>query len=191
MSTVPWIPSPKAPIEYLKYGLGVNSSDVVLDLGCGDGRVLLEFAKAGAHTICIEINRILCNVAQLVFRVHGMENKIDVICKDFFSVDLANIKPKPTIVYAYLYPSTLEALSSKLESELDTCTIIATLDFPIRGWSPVFVKHMIDESDHNRTVWIYVNGFSNPKARQLTESEMVSLADLPNHCACRRKLFLL
>ncbi|MDK6028046.1 class I SAM-dependent methyltransferase [Ignisphaera sp. 4213-co] len=191
MSTVPWIPSPKTPIEYLKYALGASSNDVVLDLGCGDGRVLLEFAKAGAKTICIEINRVLCNVSELVFGLHGLKDRLIVICSDFFSVDLSELRPRPTIVYAYLYPSTLELLSEKLEKELDLCTIIATLDFPIRNWSPVFVKSLVDENGHHRTIWIYINGFSNPKARLITE-EKISLVEQTNYCpdTCKRKLFL-
>jgi 16S rRNA A1518/A1519 N6-dimethyltransferase RsmA/KsgA/DIM1 with predicted DNA glycosylase/AP lyase activity len=191
MSVVPWIPSPKVVIEYLRHALGVSSRDVVLDLGCGDGRVLLEFAKSGAIAICIEINKTLCNVTEVIFAIHGLKDRLKIICNDFFKVRLSEIMPKPTIVYAYLYPSILEALAEKLEAELDFCTIIASLDFPIRSWSPIYVKHLIDENDHNRIVWIYVNGISNPKAR-LLKGNVIDINKCIQACIekCKRELYL-
>ncbi|MCC6045753.1 MAG: hypothetical protein LM572_03140 [Ignisphaera sp.] len=191
MSVVPWIPSPKIVIEYLRHALGVSSRDVVLDLGCGDGRVLLEFAKSGAIAICIEINKTLCNVTEVIFAIHGLKDRLKIICNDFFKVRLSEIMPKPTIVYAYLYPSILEALAEKLEAELDFCTIIASLDFPIRSWSPIYVKHLIDENDHNRIVWIYVNGISNPKAR-LLKGNVIDINKCIQACIekCKRELYL-
>jgi 16S rRNA A1518/A1519 N6-dimethyltransferase RsmA/KsgA/DIM1 with predicted DNA glycosylase/AP lyase activity len=191
MSVVPWIPSPKIVIEYLRHALGVSSRDVVLDLGCGDGRVLLEFAKSGAIAICIEINKTLCNVTEVIFTIHGLKDRLKIICNDFFKIRLSEIMPKPTIVYAYLYPSILEALAEKLEAELDFCTIIASLDFPIRSWSPIYVKHLIDENDHNRIVWIYVNGISNPKAR-LLKGDVVDINKCIQACIekCKRELYL-
>jgi 16S rRNA A1518/A1519 N6-dimethyltransferase RsmA/KsgA/DIM1 with predicted DNA glycosylase/AP lyase activity len=191
MSVVPWIPSPKIVIEYLRHALGVSSRDVVLDLGCGDGRVLLEFAKSGAIAICIEINKTLCNVTEAIFAIHGLKDRLKIICNDFFKVRLSEIMPKPTIVYAYLYPSILEALAEKLEAELDFCTIIASLDFPIRSWSPIYVKHLIDENDHNRIVWIYVNGISNPKAR-LLKGNVIDINKCIQACIekCKRELYL-
>jgi len=191
MSVVPWIPSPKIVIEYLRHALGVSSRDVVLDLGCGDGRVLLEFAKSGAIAICIEINKTLCNVTEVIFAIHGLKDRLKIICNDFFKVRLSEIMPKPTIVYAYLYPSILEALAEKLEAELDFCTIIASLDFPIRSWSPIYVKHLIDENDRNRIVWIYVNGISNPKAR-LLKGNVIDINKCIQACIekCKRELYL-
>jgi 16S rRNA A1518/A1519 N6-dimethyltransferase RsmA/KsgA/DIM1 with predicted DNA glycosylase/AP lyase activity len=191
MSVVPWIPSPKIVIEYLRHALGVSSRDVVLDLGCGDGRVLLRFAKSGAIAICIEINKTLCNVTEVIFAIHGLKDRLKIICNDFFKVRLSEIMPKPTIVYAYLYPSILEALAEKLEAELDFCTIIASLDFPIRSWSPIYVKHLIDENNHNRIVWIYVNGISNPKAR-LLKGNVIDINKCIQACIekCKRELYL-
>jgi len=191
MSVAPWIPSPKIVVEYLKYALGVGKEDVVLDLGCGDGRVLLEFAKIGATTICIEIDRVLCNIVEVAFDILGLGDKARIICKDFFKVNLLEIKPRPTIVYAYLYPSVLEALARKFEDELDFCTVIASLDFPIRDWSPVYVRHLVDENDHSRVVWIYVNGISNPKARTL-EAKIIDIDECAHMCVekCKRRLFM-
>uniref|UniRef100_A0A7J3Z578 Class I SAM-dependent methyltransferase n=1 Tax=Ignisphaera aggregans TaxID=334771 RepID=A0A7J3Z578_9CREN len=88
MSVAPRIPSPKIVVEYLKYALGVGKEDVVLDLGCGDGRVLLEFAKIGATTICIEIDRVLCNIVEVAFNILGLGDKARIICKDFFQSKL-------------------------------------------------------------------------------------------------------
>jgi SAM-dependent methyltransferase len=191
MSVVPWIPSPKIVVEYLKHALGINREDVIVDLGCGDGRILLEFAKSGATTICIEIDRTLCNITEVTFNIHGLRDRVKIVCRDFFEVSLSNIEPRPTIVYAYLYSSILEALSKKFEEELSFCTIIVTLDFPIRNWSPIYVKHLIDENNHSRVVWIYVNGISNPKAR-LVEGRIVDVNKCVEICMekCRRKLFM-
>ncbi len=162
--SVPWIPSPRLVLEYLMDLLNVAPSDTFVDLGCGDGRVVVEAAKRGARAICIEIDRILCNITEIRARLEGVEDRIDVICKSFFEVDIRALKP--TIVYAYLYPSTLQELSNALEN-LDKGTIIATLDFAIRGWSPIFAKALIDEDGYDRALWVYVVGLSNPKARRV------------------------
>jgi SAM-dependent methyltransferase len=190
MSKVPWIPSPKIVVEYIKHALGVTRSDVVMDLGCGDGRVLIDFAKAGVSVVCIEIDRVLCNVTEIVFELYGVKDRLKLICNDFFRVNFAEIMPRPTIVYAYLYSSILEMLSPKLETELGFGTIIVTLDFPIRGWSPVFAKHLVDESNYDRVLWIYINGISNPSAR-IAKGTTVDINDVINQCLrSGRRLFL-
>lgn len=167
--TVPWVPSPRTVVNFLMEMLNVRHGDRFVDLGCGDGRVVIEAAKRGAMAVCIEIDRVLCNVASVWADLMGVRNRFKVICRDFFDVDLREIGPD--IVYAYLYPSTLESLASKLENELSPGSVVVTLDFAIRGWSPIYVKTFIDENGHRRVLWIYVVGLSNPKAR------VVGLAD--------------
>jgi len=173
---VPWIPTPKALIEVLfSYVINVGPRDVVLDLGCGDGRTVVYAASRGARGVCIEINRVLCNIAEISAQLRGVQERVRVVCKDFFSVDLGEFDP--SIVYAYLYPSVLEALSTKFERELRPGTLVVSLDFSIRGWSPILVKKLVDEYDHVHAVWMYVIGVSNPGARVASiSSEFVELA---------------
>jgi len=180
---VPWIPTPKAVIEVLfEYVLGVGPRDTVLDLGCGDGRTVVYAAMRGARGVCIEINRVLCNIAEISARIGGVQDRVKIICDDFFRVDLRSIDP--TLVYVYLYPSVLEELSRKFENELRPGTIIVSLDFAIRGWSPVFVKKLLDEHEHVHAVWIYVVGVSNPRARRVAVSER--LAELAQRLVWRQ-----
>ncbi len=162
---VPWIPTPSFVVEYILDQLGVDSKDVVVDLGCGDGRIVVAAAQRGAYTYCIELDRVLCNVTEIHAALRGVKDRVTVICRSFYEVDLSTLRPRPTIVYAYLYPSTLEALAPKLEKELEPGTIVVSLDFAIRGWSPFFAKTLVDEYGHTRIIWLYVIGLSNPSAR--------------------------
>ena len=162
---VPWIPTPRIVIEYLMYVLNIGPHDTILDLGCGDGRLLINAAKRGARGICIEIDRVMCNITSIASKLAGVEDRIKIICTDFFTTNLKELEPRPNIVYAYLYTSILSELAPKLEQELDPGTIIITLDFSIRNWSPFYVKHIVDENDHDRALWFYLIGISNPSAR--------------------------
>ena len=178
MVRVPWVPSPRLVVEYVLDVLGVGFGDVVLDLGCGDGRFLIAAAKRGAKAICIEVDRVLCNVVEIAVTIAGVSDRVVVLCRDFFDVDLRSVLPRPTIVYAYLYSSVLSELAPKLEKELDIGTLVITLDFAIRGWSPFFVKHLIDEYGHNRLLWLYIVGISNPSARYAGLSrEYIAIAE--------------
>ncbi len=164
---VPWIPSPWRAVDALGRLLGIGSHDVVLDLGCGDGRVLVELARIyRARGVCIEIDRVLSNIAEIRARLDGVGDRIRVIRGDFFKVNLSEIEPRPTIVYAYLFPSILEELAPKLARELMCGTIVVSLDFAIRSWSPIFAKAFVDENGFDRILWIYVVGLSDPEHRR-------------------------
>lgn len=186
MFAAPWVPTPNIVIEYLLHSLGVGRGDAVLDLGCGDGRVLIGFCRYGASGVCVELNRILCNVVEVAARVANVRDRIKIYCTDFFTINFREIEPRPTIVYLYLYPSTLEQLSYKLETEFDPGTIIVTLDFAIRGWSPFFVKRLIDENGHDRLIWFYIVGISNPNARKIEHVNQYELNSIERNLCNRR-----
>ncbi len=177
---VPWVPTPSKVIEFLLNSLGIGPGDAVLDLGCGDGRLLVAAAKRGATGICIEIDRVMCNITEIAATIAGVRHRIKILCRDFFSVDLREVEPRPSVVYAYLFSSILSELAPKLEEELEPGTIIVTLDFAIRGWSPFFAKPIVDEYGHSRVLWFYLLGLSNPSARYVGVSR--------EHIAIARKL---
>ncbi len=183
---VPWIPTPQAIVEYLVNSISIDENDTILDMGCGDGRVILAFARHGANGICIEINKTLCNIVEIASHLLNVRDKIRIICKDFFAISLSDLEPVPTIVYLYLYKSILEKIAPKMERELSIGTIIITLDFPIGNWSPFFVKHVVDENEFDRFLWFYILGISNPTARRLRFIDDENINLIQNSLAKRR-----
>ena len=160
----PFIPTPisvvRKALEISRCGPG----DVLYDLGAGDGRVVIEAARMGAHAIAVEIEHDLVMLIRYKAEELGLRDRISVLEASFYDVYLGNA----TIVYQYLYPSINEALAPKLERELALGTRIITIDFPIKSWTPVLVKRIIDEAGIIRTIFLYIRGLSEPKASILS-----------------------
>lgn len=156
---VPWISSTREVIvEALKLAR-VRARDIVYDLGAGDGRVVVIAAKEyGAHGVGVEIDERLCGVIEVVAKYYGVSDKVEVICDDFFRVDVS----PATVVYMYLYRSINEETAVKLEKELRDGARIVTVDFPIPGWIPIALRRLTDRTGLTRTVFLYVKGASNP-----------------------------
>lgn len=148
----------KIVVEFMDL-ISVGPYDVFYDLGCGDGRLVIEAAKRGALGVCIEMDRILCNIVEIYSKMAGVKDRIKVICSNMFDIDLSSAYPSPTIVYVYHYPSTIKALSSKLAKELSPGTVIASLDTPFTGWSPIAILPMVDEIGSLWFLWIYLKDY--------------------------------
>ena len=161
---VPFVPSPMEVVMEALELAGVGPGDRVVDLGCGDGRVVVAAAKFfGAEGVCVEIDKILCGVAEVFAKVKGVGDRVRILCRDFSSIDLGEVEP--TVLYLYLYPSVLEELGPKIEKEVGPGVRVVSLEFPIRGWSPIGVRGVVDEHGYEHTIWLYVTGLSNPAAR--------------------------
>lgn len=143
----------------------LTPDDIVLDIGCGDGRVPIIAAKYfKSKGICVEINESLCALAEANIRLNGVEGLVEVACQDLFMYSYS----KATVLYAYLYGSILSFLSNKIEAEMRRGSRIITIDFPIAGWVPIAVKKVIDEGGLVRSIYLYVIGASNPGSWVLT-----------------------
>jgi SAM-dependent methyltransferase len=129
---VGWAPTPS---EIAKQGLkwiSVGPGDVVYELGCGDGRVAIEAAKMGAEVFCIELNDELFEAASARVKEAQMDELIEVLHKDLFSIDIS----RATVVYIFLLPSMNEILRPIFESNLQPGTRIISREFEIPGWKP-------------------------------------------------------
>ncbi len=176
----PWIPSTREVIITALKLAKVTRNDTVYDLGAGDGRVLIVAAKEfGSRCVGVEIDERLCGVIEVAAKYHGVDDKIEVLCNDFFSVDLSNA----TVVYMYLYRSINEELALKLDRELRLGSRIVTIDFPIPGWIPLTVKRLVDRTGLIRTIFLYFKGASSlrdivKRVNEQALNEVVALLSL-------------
>jgi len=115
----------------------LRRDEVLYDLGCGDGRIVLIAARDyQAKAFGVEIRKDLATAAQQQLRKFGLERKAQIICGNLFDVDLSGAN----VVTLYLSPSGNEKLKSKLERELRPNSRIVSLDIPIKGWTPIHLR---------------------------------------------------
>ena len=110
----PYVRSSRKKIDAMITMAEIRPGEVVIDLGSGDGSLLIESAKKGARVIGIDINPFLCAYARWRIRRNGLAKRITVICGDFRNYPLKDAD----IVFVYLWPETLALLKNKFIQEL-------------------------------------------------------------------------
>ena len=122
--------------------------DVLIDIGCGDGRVLRKASKCfGAKAIGYEVNLLAYIKARLLCM--GDRN-IQIKCKSFWNEKLT----AADVVFCYLYPDVMKRLSDKLRSDLKPGTVVASCNFPLPGFRPQKILRP-GGSLHNDPLYIY------------------------------------
>ena len=142
MYDVPFVPSPEVVIRRMLQLADVRENEVVYDLGCGDGRVLIIAAKEfGARAVGIEIRRDLYEQCLKRIRDLGLEDRVKVYHGNFFEYDLSDAD----VVTLYLLTSVNERLRPKLERELRPGTRVVSHDFEVPGWRPIIIEDLYEE----------------------------------------------
>ena len=108
---------------------GLQPGERLLDLGCGDGRVLLRAAEGfGAAVSGVELDPGLAETARLVLGAAGVDGT--VLEADFESVTI-----DADVVFAFLSPATLQRLRPRLAALPPTSRVV-TAGYPVPGWLP-------------------------------------------------------
>jgi protein-L-isoaspartate O-methyltransferase len=111
----------------------VGPGDVVVDLGSGDGRIVIIAAqKYGARGVGIELDAKLIEQSRQNARDAGVEDRVTFTRADLFAADLSTA----TVVALYLSPSMNRELAPKLQKELKPGTRVVSHQFPMPGWTP-------------------------------------------------------
>lgn len=112
---------------------GVTPSDVVYDLGSGDGRiVILAAQKYGARGVGIEIDHGLVEISRQVAIEGDVGDRATFIEGDLFTADIS----AATVVTLWLSTTVNARLEPKLRRELRPGTRIVSHQFPIGAWAP-------------------------------------------------------
>ena len=111
----PWVPTSRQVVHTMLSMAEVKAGEVVYDLGCGDGRVLVAAARSfGARAVGVEVDVFRYLWSVLAVTLFGLWNQVRVIRGDLFSVDLR----EADVVFAYLLQDTNDRLKDKLRREL-------------------------------------------------------------------------
>ena len=93
----------------------ITRSDLVYDLGCGDGTFIITASKEyNASAVGIEIEPTRFLISKIRVFLNGLSSKTTVRRENFFNTDLS----KATVVVVYLIPKTLDLLLPKFKKEL-------------------------------------------------------------------------
>jgi SAM-dependent methyltransferase len=140
---VPYIPTTEVAVKAMLELAEVKSSDIVYDLGCGDGRIVIAAAKRyGARGVGIDIDPVRIREARKNARLAGVERRVEFREQDLFQ---ANFR-EATVVTLFLLPAINKRLLPKLEA-LKPGTRIVSNTFEIDGWKPVRKMGVKDDPD--------------------------------------------
>jgi ribosomal protein L11 methylase PrmA len=133
----------------------VGEGDIVYDLGCGDGRVVVTAAKdfGVKKAVGVEINDERIREVQDNIKKNGVEGRVQVVKGNFFEVDIS----EATVVTMFLLTNVNEMLRPKLEKELKPGTRVISHEFEMRGWTPKQVVR-VEDGNMTHTVYLYIIG---------------------------------
>jgi len=135
----PFIRSAKKRIETMMELANIKQGERVVDLGSGDGTLVLKAARRGAYAVGIEINPFLVWYARLRIKKAGLARNASIIRGDLWRYALSDTDT----VFLYLLPSTMEELKEKLLRELPPHARIVSNAFPLMGWTPIIEKNNV------------------------------------------------
>ncbi len=130
---VPYVPSPPEVVEALLKLADVKAGDVVYDLGCGDGRIVITAAsKFGARGTGVDLNPERIKEAEENARKEGVSDRVKFIEKNLFEAEIG----EATVVTLYLLPDVNLRLRPKLLKDLKIGTRIVSHSFDMGDWKP-------------------------------------------------------
>jgi SAM-dependent methyltransferase len=128
-----YVPTPRGVIDEMLRMAKVRADDVLYDLGCGDGRIVITAAQEfGTRGVGIDIDPQRIREANENAQQAGVTDRVRFLNEDLFEADIS----QATVVTLYLLESLNEKLRPKLLRELKPGTRIVSHDFKMGDWEP-------------------------------------------------------
>jgi SAM-dependent methyltransferase len=130
---VPYVATPAVVVERMLELADVKAGDVVYDLGCGDGRIVIAAVKRpGVRGVCVDINPVRIQESRTNARKEGVDGRIRFVERDLFKVPLG----EATVVTLYLLPEVNVRLRPRLRAQLRKGARVVSHDFDMGDWTP-------------------------------------------------------
>jgi len=147
----PFVTTPQPVVERMLELAAIKPGEIVYDLGCGDGRILIAAAqKYHARGVGIEIsNRLVQTASDMVRRV-SLQDLVTIRQGHLLDVNFSDAD----VVMIYLETASNEMLRPNLEKYLKTGARVVSHDFEVRGWKPVKVDKL-QAFHRNHLIYLY------------------------------------
>jgi precorrin-6B methylase 2 len=133
LSPVPFITTPQDVVYRMLELAGTRADDLVVDLGSGDGRIVIAAAeKFGARGLGIELDRALVEKSRENARRANVADRVSFVQGDVLAADIS----KATVVTVYLLPGLINRLQPRFLERLQPGTRIVSHAFTMTGWKP-------------------------------------------------------
>jgi SAM-dependent methyltransferase len=129
---VPYEPTPHPIVAEMLKLARVTADDLVYDLGCGDGRIVIAAAKLGARGVCVDIDPQRIRESRANAERAGVAGRIAFLNQDLFETDIA----EASVVTLFLWPSVNLKLRPKLWRELKPGTRVLSYIHSMDDWRP-------------------------------------------------------
>ena len=158
---IPFVPTPMDVVDKMLELAAVKKTDVVYDLGSGDGRIVIRAAKKyRVRAVGIEMDRLLLDKARQDAKAAGVSHLVEFRAEDAMKVDLS----KATVVTLYMLPWFNEAMKPSFKKYLKPGARIVAHDFGIAGWEPDQTVKLPDPEKkvggliHYHTLYLWLMG---------------------------------
>jgi protein-L-isoaspartate O-methyltransferase len=148
----PFVATPPDVVDRMLALAQVSTTDVVYDLGCGDGRIVIAAARTyGARGVGVDIDPARIEEARANARRAGVEHLVTFRVEDARTTEIS----EATVVTLYLVAALNAQLRPRLASQLRPGTRIVSHNFPIGDWVPdrVDVFRSVDGQTRTLLLW--------------------------------------
>ena len=148
----PNVGSPEHAVDKMLEVANLKPGEVLYDLGCGDGRILIAAAsRFQAKAVGIEISSSLARTAAEHVKKAGLQKQVKIIHGDFMKTDLSDAN----VVTLYLATAANDTLRPNLERYLKPMTRVVSYDYPIPGWKPIETSETEGRTNAVHTIYLY------------------------------------
>jgi SAM-dependent methyltransferase len=129
---VPYVPTSQTTVDEMLKIANVTAKDYVVDLGSGDGRIVISAAKLGATAMGVDINPQRIKESHENAKAAGVTDKVKFFQQDLFQTKFTDA----TVLTMYLLPSVNLRLRPTILNEMKPGTRIVSHDFDMGDWKP-------------------------------------------------------
>jgi SAM-dependent methyltransferase len=126
-----WVPTPEEVVAAMLDMAKVTPNDYVIDLGSGDGRIVIAAAKLGARALGVEYNPDMVQLSKDNAQKEGVSGRANFVQADIFATDFS----QATVITMYLLPSLNMRLRPQI-LEMKPGTRVASNSFNMEDWEP-------------------------------------------------------
>jgi len=148
----PYVATPMSVVRRMLELADLKPGDVLYDLGCGDGRIVVEAARRyGVRGVGVDLDPRRIGESRHLARRRGVEHLVEFRVENAMATDLS----PASVVAIYLQPESNALLRPRMERQLRPSARVVSHDYEVPGWTPFAEDSMVDASGKRHYLYAY------------------------------------